>query len=125
VFFEFSPGKDPFRSLAVYMEFVVDRVAVAQIPLRGLWSSSFICYVISFPCLFICLSRFDESILLDGEIPCNLAPSQQYKIYKSIRCRNKGDCNMLIRKVVPYFGWTQCTNEKGYVSVFEEKDGKL
>jgi len=48
------------------------------------------------------------------------------KIYKSIRCHNKGDCNKLIKKVVPYSDWIQYKNENGYFKiVFEGKDGKL
>jgi len=46
--------KDPFRSLAVYMRFVVDRVALEQIPLRGFWFSN----VIFTACFHVYLSVF-------------------------------------------------------------------
>jgi hypothetical protein len=41
-------------------------------------------------------------------------------------CHNKGDCNKLIKKVVPYSDWIRCANENGYFKkVFEGEDEKL
>jgi hypothetical protein len=49
--------------VVVYMEFVVDRVALGQVPLRGIWFPNVIYHHRNFPCLFICRSRVGESIL--------------------------------------------------------------
>lgn len=72
-FFRILAEKDPFRSLAVYMEFVVDRVALGQIPLQ--------CYLLPHQfSMFIYLSFEGWGIdHLEGEVPSIFFPSQQLK----------------------------------------------